>query len=109
MGLESEDGLACEAKISPEVLFRELAGEAVLLDLKSQRYFGLDEVGTRIWQLLDERRQTGGLLEALLDEFDVEEARLRRDLRAFLHRLTDAGLIELRPLADGGRGHSDAR
>ena len=97
----SADGMACEALISPEVLFRELAGEAVLLDLKSQRYFGLDPVGTRIWQLLDERRRTDGLLEAMLDEFDVEEAQLRQDLDAFLHQLTDAGLIELRPVAGG--------
>ncbi len=50
-----EEAISCEARISPDVLFRELAGEAVLLDLKSQRYFGLGEVGTRIWQLLDEQ------------------------------------------------------
>ena len=92
---EPQEDLAFEARISPDVLFRELVGEAVLLDLKSQRYFGLDEVGTRIWQLLDERRQTEAVLEAMLAEFDVEEGALRRDLAVFLHQLTDAGLIEL--------------
>ncbi len=103
MNLEPEDGLAREARISPEVLFRELAGEGVLLDLKSQRYFGLDPVGTRIWQLLDEQRQTDDVLQAMLEEFDVEEGRLRKDLDAFFHRLTDAGLIELLPQAEGTR------
>ncbi len=92
---EPQDDLAFEARISPDVLFRELAGEAVLLDLKSQRYFGLDSIGTRIWQLLDERRQTAAVLEAMLAEFDVEEGEMRQDLAAFLDQLTDAGLIEL--------------
>ncbi len=92
-----EDGRACEARISPEVLFRELAGEAVLLDLKSQRYFGLDPIGTRIWQLLDEQGRTDGILQTMLDEFEVEEAQLRQDLAAFLQQLEEAGLIELTP------------
>ena len=96
--------MAFEARISPEVLFRELAGEAVLLDLKSQRYFGLDPVGTRIWQLLDEQRRTDSILATMLEEFDVEEAKLREDLDAFLDQLKDAGLIELRP---GDAGHSE--
>ncbi len=97
MNLGPDDGLACEARISPDVLFRELAGEAVLLDLKSQRYFGLDPVGTRIWQLLDERGKTESVLQAMLDEFDVEEAELRRDIAAFIRELEAAGLIELTP------------
>ncbi len=85
------------ARISPDVLFRELAGEAVLLDLKSQRYFGLDAIGTRVWQLLGERQQMAGVLQAMLDEFDVEESQLRQDVAAFLRQLKEAGLIELAP------------
>src|SRR5688572_30393353 len=38
--------------ITPEVVFKELRGEAVLLDLASGIYFGLDETSTRLWQLL---------------------------------------------------------
>ncbi len=90
-----EKAISYEARLSPDVLFRELAGEAVLLDLKSQRYFGLDEVGTRIWQLLEERGEIEAVLRAMVAEFDVAEEELRQDLDAFLHQLTDAGLIEL--------------
>ena len=42
--------------VSKDVLFQEVAGETVLLDLNSESYFGLDEVGTRIWTLLNEGR-----------------------------------------------------
>jgi hypothetical protein len=47
--------LADQITVSPEVLFQEVGGEAVLLDLKSESYFGLDDVGMRIWQLLQEQ------------------------------------------------------
>ncbi|MBT6125779.1 MAG: PqqD family protein, partial [Halieaceae bacterium] len=39
--------------LSPDVISQEVSGETVLLDLNSEHYFGLDEVGTRIWQLID--------------------------------------------------------
>ena len=81
--------------LSSEVLFRELQGEAVLLDLRSQHYFGLDEVGTRIWQLLAEHGRAELVLKKLLQEFDVDEASLTVDLAEFLTRLESAGLISV--------------
>ena len=83
-----------EIHLSPEVLFRELQGEAVLLDLRSQRYFGLDEVGTRIWQLLAELGRREEVLERLLQEFEVDRQTLARDLETFLSRLEGAELIQ---------------
>ncbi len=88
-------------RISPDVLFRELVDESVLLDLKSQRYFGLDDVGTRIWQLVQELGSADKIVNAMLEEFDVDEARLRLDLGEFLDKLADADLIEFEP-ADSG-------
>jgi hypothetical protein len=81
--------------LSSEVLCRELQGEAVLLDLDSQRYFGLDAVGTRIWQLLDEHGEATSVLDALEQEFDADRETLERDLEHFLQRLTEAGLITI--------------
>ena len=84
-----------EIQLSSEVLFRELQGEAVLLDLRSQSYFGLDEVGTRIWQLLAEHGRREPALEALLLEFEVDREILTRDIDEFLARLESAGLISV--------------
>lgn len=80
---------------SEEVLFRELDGEAVMLDLESERYFGLDEVGTRIWQLLDEHHEVETVVAQMLEEYDVEEERLRADMAALIAELLDAGLIRV--------------
>ncbi len=82
-----------DVRPSPEVLFRELQGEAVLLDLRSQRYYGLDLVGTRIWQLVEEHGQEEAILEGLEAEFDASREQLSQDLRDFLAGLEERQLI----------------
>jgi len=79
--------------LSQEVLFQEIGGEAVLLDLASESYFGLDDVGTRIWQLLQEHSSLRKVHEVLLDEYEVAPARLEQDLLRHLGELADAGLV----------------
>lgn len=79
---------------SEEVLHQELEGETVLLDLKSERYFGLDESGTRIWTLLIELKRPQAIVERMMQEFDVDEDTLRADVAELLTRLLDGGLIE---------------
>lgn len=88
--------LAERVSISPEVLFQEIGGEAVLLDLKSESYFGLDEVGTRIWQLLEGQGSLRTVYGRLLAEYDVESGRLEEDLLRYIGELADAGLLTVR-------------
>ena len=81
--------------ISPEVLFQEVSGEIVLLDLASESYFGLDEIGARIWALLNEEKAMGQILEVLLEEYEVDRARLEKDVNELLENLLEAGLIKV--------------
>lgn len=81
--------------ISDQVLTQELGGEAVLLDLTSGRYFGLDAVGVRVWQLLATHGALPPVLQAMEEEFDVDETTLRRDLDELLQQLVQAGLVTL--------------
>lgn len=85
--------LSDRVTISKDVIFQELSGEAVLLDLARETYFGLDQVGTMIWQALD----TGGVLQsaqtAILSQYDVEPTRLEHDILEFVGRLAEAGLV----------------
>jgi len=80
--------------VSKDVLFQEVSGETVLLDLAGEQYFGLDEVGTRIWALLNEGRSVGEMVETLLGEYAVGREQLEADVRELLGALMDAGLIE---------------
>ncbi len=75
-------------------MFRDLGGEAVILELETGRYYGLDEVGTRMWCQL---QQHGSLQEAgraLLQEYQVSEDELLRDLHEFVDRLVARKLLE---------------
>jgi hypothetical protein len=82
--------------VRPDVLVRELRGEAVLLDLASESYFGLDDVGTGMWRALTTAPTIEGALDSLLDEYDVTREQLARDLEAFVEKLSNAGLVDLR-------------
>lgn len=86
--------LATRVTIPPRVLFRELAGEAVLLQTESGLYFGLDEIGTRIWLLLQQHGELGRVYEQMLEEYAVSPERLREDLLHLVATLTARGLLE---------------
>ncbi len=77
----------------PSVLFRELSGEAALLNLESGVYYGLDAVGTRIWRLVADRQPLPQVCAALLDEYDVSADVLERDVRALVSDLCAKGLL----------------
>lgn len=81
--------------LSPDVLSQEVSGETVLLDLESECYFGLDAVGTRIWQLIREGGELRTIYNTLLEEYEVEETRLRADLEALITDACEQGLITL--------------
>ena len=81
--------------LSPDVISQEVSGETVLLDLESEHYFGLDEVGTRIWQLAKETNDLKAIYQTLLAEYDVAENRLQQDLDTLLSEISGLGLITL--------------
>lgn len=80
---------------SPHVLSQEVSGETVLLDLESEYYFGLDAVGTRIWQLIRDSGELRTIYNTLLEEYEVEETQLRADLEALITDACARGLITL--------------
>jgi hypothetical protein len=79
--------------LSKDAMFRDLHGEAVILDLGSGTYFGLNAVGTRIWQLIEQHGRLEAVLEELCREYDAAPDQLERDLLELVERLADAGLV----------------
>jgi len=90
-------GLSLDSALHPHknVLFHNLQGEEVLLDLNTGIYWGLDAVGTRIWTLLQADMRVDAMLQVMLDEYDIEEDRLRQDMLGFLSRMVENGLLEV--------------
>lgn len=83
------------------VLVRYLDKESVLLNLETEKYFGLDETGTRMWQLITASPCIDSAYQELLAEFDVEPELLRANLMDLLSRLVESGLLQVLP-ADVG-------
>ncbi|MGE5813603.1 MAG: PqqD family protein [Acidobacteriota bacterium] len=83
------------ARISDDVVFRELEGEAVLLNMRTGTYFGLDAVGTRIWQLIEQHGTLSSVCDEIVKEFDVSPDAAARDILDLVNQLADRELVEL--------------
>ena len=77
------------------VFAQEVDGEMVLLDMESENYFGLDEVGTAIWQAMQEKDTLKEVLNVLLEQYEVEEEMLENDLSDFIGKLVESGLVKV--------------
>jgi hypothetical protein len=76
------------------VVARTVGDEAVVLDLQSERYLALDEVGARVWALLDGRRDCASIAGTLADEYEAPIDQIKRDVEAFVAQLVELGLVE---------------
>lgn len=81
--------------VPADTLINVIGGESVILNIKSERYYGLDDVGTGMWQALTTTGSIQMAYEVLLNEYEVDAELLRRDLIELLEKLTEAGLIEI--------------
>ena len=82
-------------RVNEDVLFQELQGEAVLLNLKSGMYFGLDSVGTRIWHLIVEKEKLRDVAQSIVAEFDVSEEQCAADLLSLVAKLESQDLVTI--------------
>ncbi|MCW6036215.1 PqqD family protein [Spirulina subsalsa FACHB-351] len=81
--------------LAPDVLMQDLAGEAVLLNLNNEQYFGLDEIGTRMLEVLQESSSIAEASAVLVEEYDVDIERLKADLLKFVDELLAYELVEI--------------
>jgi hypothetical protein len=82
-------------RIPEDVVFRDLDGEGVVLNLATGTYFGLNPTATRVWHLIQEGKSSDEIVGALVDEFEVTDAAARADVSALLDELTAKGLVSV--------------
>ncbi|MCC6802500.1 MAG: lasso peptide biosynthesis PqqD family chaperone [Anaerolineae bacterium] len=73
----------------------DMMGEAVILNTDSGIYFGLNGVGTRIWELVQQPITVQAVQQTILDEYEVDAERCEQDVHRLLGKLLDAGLVEV--------------
>ena len=84
-----------EVRVPERVEFSRIEDQIALLNVETAVYFGLDEIGARMWELLCEHRRLRAAAERMESEFDVEPDRLRADLLRLVRELVDKGLLEI--------------
>lgn len=82
-------------KIPDGVLISKLQEESVILNLDSERYYGLDDVGTRILTVLTTSESIEAAYETLVKEYNIDAQVLRRDLLELVEQLVEQGLIKI--------------
>ena len=82
--------------VSQDQVSCDLSGESAILNLKAGVYYGLNEVGTRVWKLIQEPKRVSELRDAILEEYEVDPHRCETDIMALLQDLLENGLIEVR-------------
>ena len=87
--------LAARVHRSGDVMMQAMEDEAVLLDMASERYFGLDAVGVRIWELLADDASLTQVHATLCAEYNAGPERIATDLLALVEALLKAGLVRI--------------
>ena len=87
--------LSSRVGIPENILFRQLEDESVLLHLNKEMYYGLDDVGTRMWIVLAESESIREAFDVLSAEYDIEPDVLEKDLIGLIEHLLNKGLLEI--------------
>lgn len=100
LDMDANSSLAGHIRVHQDVVWRDVDGEIVLLNVVTGQYFGLDEVGSQVWLLLLQDGEAGATLATLCDrvvaEFDVDGPTALTDLTALLQQLLDQQLVTVR-------------
>lgn len=92
--------LTSKVRINDDVLFQELGGEGVLLNLKTGVYLGLNQVGTRIWKLFANDPSLQQIVDSIASEFAVQNEECAADVLALIDEMKQQKLVTLIPAAD---------
>lgn len=79
--------------IPTQVMARQVGDETVILNLASGTYFGLDPVGSRVWQLIAEDRTLAQVCDLMMAEYDVARETIEADILGIMDNLSTQGLI----------------
>lgn len=78
-----------------DILTCDIDEEKVMMSIDKGQYFGLDPIGSRIWEMLETPQKVSDIIATLLDHYDVDGPTCKRDTLAFLHMLSEKGLLRI--------------
>lgn len=85
---------------APDVVYQEISGETVLLNLKTELYFGLNSVGTRVWEFIQANATAENIIDSLIMEYGESEDLIKNDVVQLIQRMDECGLVLMSPGTD---------
>jgi hypothetical protein len=77
------------------VSFSVVGEDAFLLNTQTNKYYGLEKVGTRLWELLNEGKSLKDAHQIILKEYEIGPGQLEQDILELANHLLENGLVEL--------------
>jgi hypothetical protein len=81
--------------VAKDQVSSDLAGEVAILSLKNRMYYGLNQVGARVWHLIQKPITFAELVQQMMSAFEVDRPRLEQDLRDLVKQLAEQQLVEI--------------
>ena len=78
-----------------EIVDSDIDGETVMMSIENGKYYGLDDIGSRIWELIEKPIKVSDLIDTLLERFDVDRETCERDVLKFLNELNDDKVLKV--------------
>ena len=78
-----------------EIVASNIDGETVMMSIENGKYYGLDDIGSRIWELIEKRIKVSNLIDTLLERFDVDRETCEKDVLKFLNELNEDRILEV--------------
>ena len=80
---------------SRDIVSSDIDGEAVMMSIEKGKYYGMDPIASRIWELMEKPINVGDMVGILMEEYDVAPADCEKDVLGFLNDLIDEKLVEI--------------
>jgi len=78
-----------------KIVFNKIDDEIVMMNIENNEYYGTDNIGARIWEIIEKPITFKGLVDLVLDEYDVTETNCVEDMKSFLYSLYEKNIIEI--------------
>ena len=78
-----------------EIVASDIDGETVMMSIENGEYYGLDDIGSRIWKLIEKPVKVSDLIDTLLERFDVDRETCEKDVLKFLNELNEDKILQL--------------
>lgn len=95
----SNSRISLESTISQidDIVASDIEDEKVMMSIEKGEYFGLEPIGSRIWEMVESPVKVSAIIDALLGQYDVDRETCQQDVLAFLVELDEAGIIQIAP------------